>query len=369
MMPLKHQHRPQPHSPLAASPHNHPHPLRLLQKRIPLRTIERQKRALALPAQVQDLLRIPLRQALEAVVQVLARVLRIVDEIQTFDLIDDPAEEDRARGIPHPGVELAVRFRGNQVRVPEVVARGLGFFAKGDHVRRGLEAPVLVGPEFPGGADSSLDLVDDEEHVVAFCDFAEAAEEGGGGVVVATFGLDGLDDDGGNGIMEGLHDVFGFFETAGFLCGVLGGELIEGVFEEGEGRLGPVEGGDIEFVDGFAASGGEGAEETAVESGAEGHDGHLRGAGLLVVHGGGDFFGGGLGVAAAAALLEALVHKGGFVGELVGLGAGGGGEDFVEVFRCDFEHALLEDLGVVVLGEVAEGGTVDDGAGHLGRGG
>lgn len=264
---------------------------------------------------------------------------------------------------------MAVGFCGDQVRVPEVVARGLGFLAEGDHVRWGIEAPILVGPELPGCADAGLDLVDDEEDIVPFCNFAEAAEEGGGSVVVAAFGLDGLDDDGGDGVVEGLNDVFGLFEAAGFLCGVLGGELIEGVFEEGKGRLGPVEGGDVEFVDWFAAGGRERAEEATVEGGAEGHDGHLRGAWLLVIHSGGDFFGSRFGVAAAAALLKAFVHESGFIGEFIGFGAGGGGEDFIEAFGGDFEHAFFEDFGVVVLGKVAEGGAIDDGAGHLGRSG
>lgn len=51
---------------------------------------------------------------------------------------------------------------------------------------------------------------------------------------------------------------------------VLGLVLVERVFELGEGRLGPVESGHVELVDGLGARGGEGAEETAVERGFEG---------------------------------------------------------------------------------------------------
>ena len=192
--------------------------------------------------------------------QILARILRIINEVQPFNLLDNASEQDRARRISHPGVELPVRFRGDEVRVAEVVARGLGFLAESDHIRWGVEAPVLVGPEFACCADAGLDLVDDEEDVVPFGDFAEAAEERGGSVVVAAFGLDGFDDDGRNGVVKGLHYVFRFLKTAGLLCGILGGELLEGVFEQGEGGLWPVEGGDVEFMDGFAAGGGEGAE-------------------------------------------------------------------------------------------------------------
>ena len=115
---------------------------------------------------------------------------------------------------------------------------------------------MLVGPELAGGADAGLDFVDDHEHVVAFGDVAQALEEFGGRVVVAAFGLDGLDDDGGDGVVVGRDDFFGFREAALDFGFVLRCVIFEGVFEHGEGRLGPVEGGDVEFVDGFAAGGG-----------------------------------------------------------------------------------------------------------------
>ena len=98
---------------------------------------------------------------------------------------------------------MPVGFVGPEVRVAVVVAGCLGFLREGDHVRRLGQAPVFVGPEFACGADAGLDLVDDEEGAGSLCDFAQAFEKGGGGVVVAAFGLDGLDDDGADGVVEG----------------------------------------------------------------------------------------------------------------------------------------------------------------------
>ena len=210
--------------------------------------------------------------SLQASIQVLPDLCGVLDEVPALDFLDDGSEKDRARRVAHPGVELAVGFVGAEAGVAEVVAGGLGFFGKGDHVRGVCHVPVLVGPELAGGADAGLDLVNDEEDVVAFRDVAQAAEEGGRSVVVTTFGLDWLDDDGADGVVEVFDQVFGLSEAAGFLGHVFLGEFVEGVFEVGEGGLRPVKCGDVEFVNWFAAGGGEAAEETAVESGAEGHD-------------------------------------------------------------------------------------------------
>ena len=52
-----------------------------------------------------------------------------------------------------------------------------------------------------------------------------------------------------------------------------------------EGGLGPVESGNVEFVDWFAAGRREAAEEAAVESRFEGKNGHVWRAWRLIVHG------------------------------------------------------------------------------------
>jgi len=90
---------------------------------------------------------------------------------------------------------------------------------------------VIVGPEFAGGADAGLHFVDDEHDVIAFCDLAETAEEGRGGVIVAAFGLDGLYDDGGNWVVEGLDQLFRFCEASSFFFGVLFRVFGERVFD------------------------------------------------------------------------------------------------------------------------------------------
>ncbi len=364
MMSLKNQHWPQPHRPLPAPPDIDTKPLRPLHEIVAARTIPRYERALPLPPQILNLVWIPFRQALEAVVEIVACVRGVPHEIQAFDLLDDGAEEDGARGVAHPGVELAVRFVGPQLRVAEVVARGLGFFREGDHVRRVVQVPVVMGPKFARGADAGLHFVDDEEDVVFFGDVAEAFEEGGGGVVVPALGLDGFDDDGRDGVVEVGDQIFRFGEAAGFFRFILGAVFVEGVFEVGKGGLGPVEGGNIEFVDGLATGSGEGGEEAAVEGGTEGEDAHVWRTWGLIVHGGGDLVGGEVN-RRATALLASFPHEGCLVGGFVRIGAGHGCENLVETFRSDSQDAGLENIGPVMLGEVAKGGAIDHGAGHL----
>ncbi len=91
-------------------------------------------------------------------------------------------------------------------------------------------------------------------------------------MVVATFGLDGFDDDSADRVVEVLDEIFCFGKAACFFGHVLLGKFMEGVLEVGERGLRPIEGGDVEFVDWFAAGGGETTEEAAVEGGAEGHN-------------------------------------------------------------------------------------------------
>ena len=185
-------------------------------------------------------------------------------------------------------------------------------------------------------------------------------------MIVAALGLDRLDDDGGDGVMESLDEVLGFFEAALLLGGVFGGELVEGIFDVGEGSLRPVEGRDVEFVDRFTARGREGAEEAAMESGTEGENRHMWRARHLVVHGGGDFLSSGLDISTTT-FLAPFPHEGSFVCKFIRFRAGRGSENLVETFRGNFENAIFEDLGVVVLRKVAQGRAIDDSAGHFGR--
>jgi len=85
---------------------------------------------------------------------------------------------------------------------------------------------VIVRPELARGADARLHLVDDEQDVVLARQLAQAFEEGGRGVVVAAFGLDGLDDDGGGRERPFFDQALRLFEAALLFGGVLGGVLV-----------------------------------------------------------------------------------------------------------------------------------------------
>lgn len=255
MVLLEDQHRAETNSRLSASSNVNSYFLALLQDSISLRAIPCNKGTLSLTTQVLELARIFLRKPLKAREEIVTRSSGVFNQVKTLDLVDDGAEDDGTSRVAHPGVELAVWLVGAQGWVSIIVACSLGFLGEGDDVGRGLEVPVLVGPEFAGGADAGLDFVDDEEDVVALGDVAEALEEGGRGVVVASLGLDGFNYDGCDGVVEFFDEALGFGEAALFFLGVLGGELVEWVFEGWEGGSWPVEGGDVEFVDWLAAGG------------------------------------------------------------------------------------------------------------------
>ncbi|KZL84320.1 hypothetical protein CI238_13243, partial [Colletotrichum incanum] len=362
---LEDKHRPQAHGALAGAANVDAQTLGLLQKLVAAGVVKGDEGALALAAQVGELARVLGRQALELAEKVVADAGRVLDEAEALDLLDDGAEEDGARRVAHPGVELAVGLVGAELRVAEVVAGRLGLLGEGDHVGRRGEVPVLVGPELAGGADAGLDLVDDEEDVVLLGHLAEAAEEGGRCVVVAALGLDRLDDDGGGRDVVVLDEVLDLVEGGLLGGGVLLGVLLERVLEEREGGLGPVEGGDVELVDGLGAGRRQGAKEAAVEARAEGEDGEVGRSRGFVVHGRRRLLGGEVDVVAAALLLAAP-HEGGLVGGLVGVGAGHGREDLVEPLGRHLEDSGAEDLGPVLGRKVAERGAVDDGVDHLG---
>lgn len=118
-------------------------------------------------------------------------------------------------------------------------------------------------------------------------------------------------------------------------------------------------------MDGLGAGGRQRAEQAAVEGGLEGHDGELRRAGALVVHGRLELLLGELDVRATALLL-APPHEGSLVGGLVGVGSGHCREDLVQSWRGHLEDTGLEDVSPIVGREIAECWPVDEGAGHLG---
>lgn len=366
MVLLEDQHRPQANSLLSRTTNVQTKRLGLLQEPITARRVPRNECSLAFAAQIHHLVGVLGRESLELAVEVRARLGGVADEIETLDFFDDGAEDDAASWVAHPGVELTVGLVGAESGIAVEVTSGLSLLGESDDVGRRGQIPVVVGPELAGGAETGLNFVDDEEDVVALGDVAETLEESGGGVVVTTLGLDGFDDNGGDGVVEGLDDALGFFEAALLFGGVLFNVLLERVLEHWERSLRPVEGRNVELVNRLGAGGGERAEETAVESGLEGHDGELRRAGRLVGHGGDEIglrevdFG-------TTTLALAVVHECSLVGSLVGVGAGERGEDLVHALGRSGEHTRLEQLSPIVRREVTERRAVDEGVDHLGR--
>lgn len=366
VMLLEDQHRPQAHGILTATADVHTELLGLQQELVPLGVVPGDERALALATQVLDLVGVLLREARETRVEVVTRGGGVLDQTEALNLLDDGTEDDGTRRVTHPGIELTVRLVGTQLRVAVVEAGRLRLLGEGHNVRRGLEVPVVVGPELARGANTGLHLVNDEEDVVALRDLAQAAEEGGRGVVVAALGLDGLHHDGRDRVVEFFDDPLDLLQAALLLLGVLLGVLLERVLQGGEGSLGPVKGRDVELVDGLAAGGGKTAKQTAVEGRLERQDRQLRGSGRLVQHGRCHVLLGEFDVRTSALLLTTVDERG-LVGGLVGIRASHGGEHLVQALRSDLEDAALQNVCPFSRREVAQGWSVDQCPSHLRR--
>jgi len=335
-------------------------------KLVTLGSVPGNEGTLALTTQVLEVPGVLLSQALETGVQVVTGDASVLNETQALDLLDDTAVDQGAGGVTHPGVELAVRLVGAQGRVAIVVTGSLSLLGEGNHVRGSLQVPVVVGPELSGGTDTGLHLVDDEEHVGALGDLAQTLEESGRGVVVATLGLDGLNHDSSDGVVELLDEALNLIKAALLLGGVLMDVFLQRVLQGREGSLGPVKGGDIDLVDSLAAGGRQGAEETAMEGRLEGEDRELGRAGNLVVHGRQQLLLGELNLVTTTLHL-AVVHEGGLVGSLVGIRASHGSEDLVQALGGSLEGTGLQDVGPVSRGEVTQSRTVNQGIEHLRR--
>lgn len=363
MLLLKDEHRSKAHSPLATGTNVQALGLGLLQHLVAAGAVPSDKGAAVLAAEVEHLTGVLGGKLVKLLVQVVSDLGGPLDQVQSRHLVKDAAEEQGADGVAHPGVELAVGLVGSQGVVTVVEAGGLSLLGKGHHVGRSLETPVLMGPELASGADAGLHLVDNHQDVLLLGNLAQAAEEFGRGMVVTTLRLDGLNNNGSDGVVPGGNQALRFLEAALLLGGILSCVLLEGVLELGERGSRPVKRGDVHLVDSLAAGGGQTAKGAAVEAMVEGKDGVVGRAGFLVEHDGRQLLGGELGT---AALLGAAPQEGRLVGRLVGIGAGHGGKDLAEALGGGLEQTGLEDVGPVVGGEGTEGGAVDDGAHHLG---
>lgn len=363
---LEDKHGPQPNSTLSASTNVDTNTLSLSQDLVPLRRVPSDEGTLALTTQVLEVLGVLLRQTLETSVQVSTGSSGVLNQTQTLDLLDDAAEDQCTGRVTHPGVELAVGLVGAQGGVAVVVTGRLGLLGEGDHVRRGVEVPVVVGPELSCGSDTGLDFVDNEEDIGALGDVAQSLEESGRSVVVTTLGLDGLDHDGGHGVVVLLDKALNLLQAALLLLSVLLSMLLKRVLQRREGSLGPIEGGDIQLVNSFATGRRQTAKETAVESRLERQDGQLRGSWLLILHGGLQLLLAEVGLGSSTLQL-ATVHEGCLVGDFVGVGASHGSVHLAEALGSNLEDTRLEDVGPFSGREVTQSRSVDQRRNHLGR--
>ena len=320
MVVLEDQHRPQANSALATASNVDANALGLAHKLVTLGSVPGDEGTLALTTQVLEMLGVLLRKTLEARVQISTSGRSVLNQTKTLNLLNDATEDQSTGGVTHPGVELTVRLVGTQGGVSIVVTGRLSLLGEGDHVRRGLEVPVVVGPELSGGTNTGLHLIHNEEHIVALSDFPQALEESGRGVVVTTLGLNGLDHNSRNRVVVLLEQLLNFLQAALLLLSILLGMLLQRVFQRWEGSLRPVKGRDIQLVDGLAARRGQTAKETAVESGLEGQDGQLGRSRLLVLHGAFHILLGELNLGSPTLKLT-VVHECGLVGDFVGVGA------------------------------------------------
>lgn len=226
---------------------------------------------------------------------------------------------------------------------------------------------MLVSPELASGADTSLDLVDDEEDVVLLGQGTQLAEEVRASVVITTLALNGLNDNGAGRQVPALDKMLNLIKTILLGLAVLGSVLLERILELGKSSLRPVEGRNIDLVNSLGSGSRKRAKQTAVETSLKRQDRELRGTRGLVAHGGLELSLGELNIGATTLDLSA-VHKSSLVSGLVGVGASHGSEDVVETLGGNLEETALKKLSPVVGRESTESWSVHNGVGHLGGG-
>ncbi len=209
-----------------------------------------------------------------------------------------------------------------------------------------------------------MDLVDDEDNVVAESHFTKTLEERWRGVVIAAFRLDGLHHNCRHGVVERCDKPLGFLEASSFLFGVGADVILERVAQLWKGCAGPIEGRDVEFVDRLAAGGSKTAKETTVESTLERENGVVWASRGFVQHRRLDFLRREVDPGSSPVHLG-LPHTSCLVGRLVGIGTIHRGEDLVKAWGCSFEDSLPQCLEPVSGRKAPKGRTVDQRADHL----
>lgn len=211
--------------------------------------VEGNECTLVLSSEILDVLGVLGSEALKLSVQLGTDAGGLLNQLLVEDLLDDSLAHDDTGWVTNPGVELTVGLVRDEHLVSEEVASSLGLLGESDHIRRRAQVPVVMSPEGTGGTETGLDLIGDENTTVLLGDVTETLEERWGSVVVTTLGLNGLNDETGNGAVPCGHDALDLLEASLLLSSVLLGVILERVLESRERSLGPVEAGNVELVD------------------------------------------------------------------------------------------------------------------------
>ena len=319
---------------------------------------------LTLATEVGNVLGVLGSETLELEVELVTNASSLLNKVLVKDLLDDSSGHDDTGRVTDPGVELAVSLVGDELLITEEVTSSLGLLGEGDDIRGRRKLPVVVAPEGTSSTEASLDLIGNQGDTVLLGDVTETLEESRGGVVVTTFGLNGLNDETSNGALPRGDEDLDLLEASLLLSSVLLNVLLKRVLESREGSLGPVEGGDIKLVNSLGSSGRERTETTAVEGVPEAHDGKLRGTRACVIEARSLVLLGPLNT--LTSLSASVEHESSLVGKLVGLGTRLSSEDVVETLGGNSHETSVEEVNPLLAGEVTDGRSVNEGRDHLG---
>lgn len=113
--------------------------------------------------------------------------------------------------------------------------------------------------------------------------------------------------------------------------------IFQRVFETGERGLRPIEGGNIQLVNGFAAGGGKSPKKTSMKDIFEGKNRELGEPGGLFI------IAEEISSEVKSTLLESAIHERSFIRGFIGIGTGSGNKYLVQSCRCNFEQSGLKN--------------------------
>ena len=145
----------------------------------------------------------------------------MIQQLLFHDDLDDPGATHHVHQIAAPGAVDARRHLEDTVHFIQPRARrdaaGLGLFPEGDDIWLNIE--MLMGPPFPGGSKSRLDLVKDQQELMFVGQPPQFHQKFRTEMVVPAFPLDGFDDETGDVVWVQRHH--GFDGSNGFPLGSL----------------------------------------------------------------------------------------------------------------------------------------------------